>query len=92
MEIAFAPERDSLLLLGRISREEWAAAIAAGLAGQVGGEQASALGTAFAYAPSRADGQAVEVIRRVRQVVPVVLVPRQATFAWYLSALLAGCR
>ncbi|MFC8535847.1 HAD-IA family hydrolase [Streptomyces sp. NPDC057249] len=74
MEIAFAPERDLPLLLGRISRAQWAASIADALATKVPAQQAAALASAFAHAPSRADRQVVELIRRVRRSVPVVLV------------------
>lgn len=74
MEIAFAPERDLPLLLGRISRAQWAASIADALATKVPTQQAAALATAFAHAPSRADQHVVELIRQVRRSIPVVLV------------------
>ncbi|WP_405938272.1 HAD-IA family hydrolase [Streptomyces sp. NBC_00726] len=74
MEIAFAPERDLPLLLGRISRDEWAASIAEALAARVPGPQAVALAAAFTHTPSRVDQQVVELLGRVRRSVPVVLV------------------
>ncbi|MFK0096924.1 HAD family hydrolase [Streptomyces sp. NPDC091040] len=74
MEIAFAPERDLPLLLGRISRDEWAASIAEALAARVPGPQAAALAAAFAHAPSYVDRHVVELVRQVRRSIPVVLV------------------
>jgi putative hydrolase of the HAD superfamily len=73
-EIAFAPERDLPLLLGRISRDQWAASIADALAGRVPAPQAAELAAAFAHAPFRADREVVDLIREVRDRVPVVLV------------------
>ncbi|MCZ0983092.1 HAD-IA family hydrolase [Streptomyces diastatochromogenes] len=72
--LAFAPERDLPLLLGRISRDQWAASIAEALAAKVPARQAADLATALAHAPSRADQQVVELIRQVRRTMPVVLV------------------
>ncbi|MFI5531237.1 HAD family hydrolase [Kitasatospora sp. NPDC051853] len=72
--IGFAPERDLPLLLGRIGRAEWAASIADGLAGLAPEGLAGELAAAFAHAPSRVDGEVAEVVRRVRRVMPVVLV------------------
>ncbi|MFC8723404.1 HAD-IA family hydrolase [Kitasatospora sp. NPDC057198] len=73
-EIAYAPERDLPLLLGRISRAQWAASVAEALADRLSPRQAGELAAAFAHAPSRADLRVVELIRRVRRSVPVVLV------------------
>ncbi|WP_231873120.1 MULTISPECIES: HAD-IA family hydrolase [Kitasatospora] len=73
--IAFAPERDLPLLLGRIGREEWTAAIAAELAVRVPAGRAAGLARAFAYAPSRVDREVEGLLRRVRgRGVPLVLV------------------
>ncbi|WP_037605247.1 HAD-IA family hydrolase [Streptacidiphilus rugosus] len=76
--IAFAPEQDLPLLLGRISREEWADSIAAVLrermTGPESGRPARELARAFAYAPSWADAEAVALLRRARERVPVLLV------------------
>ena len=73
-EIAFAPERDLPLLLGQISRAQWAASITDALTSQIPARLAENLATAFAYAPFRADPAAVDLIRRLRGKVPVVLV------------------
>ncbi|MFD7907647.1 hypothetical protein ACFV4G_36120 [Kitasatospora sp. NPDC059747] len=43
-EIAFAPERDLPLLLGRITRAQWAASIAEALAAHAPAPQAAELG------------------------------------------------
>ncbi len=74
MEIAFAPERDMPLVLGRISRAQWAASISEALATKIPAQKAGDLATAFAHAPSRADQHVVELIRQVRRTIPVVLV------------------
>ncbi|MER7849245.1 HAD-IA family hydrolase [Kitasatospora sp. NPDC096077] len=73
-DIAFAPEQDLPLLLGRITRAEWAAAIAAVLARQVSAVRARELADAFAQVPSRVDAEVVALVRQVRGRVPVVLV------------------
>lgn len=73
-DIAFAPERDLPLLLGRISRVQWAASVADALADQIPARQADELAAAFTHAPFRADRSVVELIRQVRRRVPVVLV------------------
>ncbi|MFD6798081.1 HAD-IA family hydrolase [Streptomyces cyaneofuscatus] len=76
MEIAYAPEIDLPLLLGRITPDAWVEAIAAGLAERTGGdtELARTLGRALAEAPFRADAEVVALLRRARTHVPVVLV------------------
>ncbi|MFI7238789.1 HAD-IA family hydrolase [Streptomyces cyaneofuscatus] len=76
MEVAYAPEIDLPLLLGRITPDAWVEAIAAGLAERTGGdrEPARALGRALAEAPFRADAEVVALLRRARTHVPVVLV------------------
>ncbi|MGW0964592.1 HAD family hydrolase [Streptomyces gelaticus] len=73
-EIAFAPERDLPLLLGQISRAQWTASITDALNSKIPARQAEELATAFAYAPFRADQAVVELIRRLRGKMPVVLV------------------
>ncbi|WP_413927879.1 HAD family hydrolase [Kitasatospora albolonga] len=75
-EIAYAPETDLPLLLGRITPDAWVEAIAAGLAGRVGGDTdlARTLGRALAGAPFRADAEVVALLRRARTHVPLVLV------------------
>ncbi|MCX4451201.1 HAD family hydrolase [Streptomyces sp. NPDC087866] len=74
MEIAFAPERDLPLLLGRISRDQWAASIAEALTARIPVRQAADLATAFAHAPSHVDQHVVGLLRQVRRSIPVVLV------------------
>ncbi|MFJ5048957.1 HAD-IA family hydrolase [Streptomyces sp. NPDC088719] len=74
-DIAYAPEVDLPLLLGRITPDAWVEAIVAGLAERrVGGDRARALARALADAPFRADEEAVSLLRRARTHVPVVLV------------------
>ncbi|MFE6042356.1 HAD family hydrolase [Streptomyces sp. NPDC056452] len=73
-EIAYAPETDLPLLLGRISPDEWVEAIVSGLAGRVDEARARELGRALARAPFRADEEVVALLRRVRALVPLVLV------------------
>ncbi|MFD1828823.1 HAD family hydrolase [Streptomyces desertarenae] len=74
--VAFAPEVDLPLLLGRTTRERWAESVARALAGGPGVpcEQARELGAALAGAPFRADGEVVSLLRRAREHLPVVLV------------------
>ncbi|MFD6276602.1 HAD-IA family hydrolase [Streptomyces sp. NPDC060209] len=73
-DIAYAPEVDLPLLLGRITLEEWVEAITLGLAGRVGAAKARELGRALAGAPFRADGKLVALLHRIRARVPLVLV------------------
>ncbi|MFJ6491321.1 HAD-IA family hydrolase [Streptomyces californicus] len=72
--VAYAPEVDLPLLLGRITTDAWVESITAGLTDRVGEERARALGRALADAPFRADGEAVSLLRRARTHVPLVLV------------------
>ncbi|WP_432119786.1 HAD family hydrolase [Streptomyces sp. bgisy032] len=72
--VAYAPETDLPLLLGKISKEEWVEAIVSGLAGEVPEPQARELGTALAEAPFRADEVVVTALRRIREQMPLVLV------------------
>ncbi|MFF8485673.1 HAD-IA family hydrolase [Streptomyces antibioticus] len=73
-KVAFSPEVDGPLLLGRITEQEWVAAIAEGLAGLVDDETGWALGTALLESPFHADEAVVTLLRRARVRVPVVLV------------------
>ncbi len=73
-DIAYAPEVDLPLLLGRITPAAWVEAIAAGLTERVGAERARVLGRALADAPFRADDEVVSLLRRARTHVPLVLV------------------
>ncbi|MFD6416247.1 HAD-IA family hydrolase [Streptomyces sp. NPDC060194] len=75
-EIAYAPERDLPLLLGRSTREEWRRSVAAGLRAFVPAARAEVLAREFAYAPSFVDPAVVALLRRVR--VPLVLVTNAA--------------
>ncbi|MFD5949834.1 HAD family hydrolase [Streptomyces collinus] len=72
--VAYAPETDLPLLLGKIGKEEWVETIVRGLVGEVSEPQARELGTALAEAPFRADGEVVTMLRRIRQHMPLVLV------------------
>ncbi|MFI0018154.1 HAD-IA family hydrolase [Streptomyces griseus] len=73
-EVAYAPEVDLPLLLGRITPAAWVEAIAAGLTERVGADRARELGRALANAPFRADEEVVALLRRARTHVPLVLV------------------
>ncbi|MEU6761014.1 HAD-IA family hydrolase [Streptomyces sp. NPDC046853] len=73
-EIAFAPETDLPLMLGRSGKEEWVAAIARGLADRVPYERGHALGTALAGAGFSADATVVDLLRRARVHLHVALV------------------
>jgi putative hydrolase of the HAD superfamily len=74
MKVAFAPETDLPLLLGRITHDEWAESIARGLTGLVPPVTARELSTALARTPFRADETVVALLRRARAHVPLVLV------------------
>ncbi|QWQ42733.1 HAD-IA family hydrolase [Streptomyces sp. YPW6] len=73
-DIAYAPETDLPLLLGRITPDAWVESIAAVLTERVGAERAHELGRALADAPFRADEEVVTLLRRARTHVPLVLV------------------
>ncbi|MCH0540181.1 HAD-IA family hydrolase [Streptomyces sp. MUM 203J] len=72
--VAYSPEIDLPLLLGRITEEEWVARIASALSDRVPYRQARELGRALADAPFRADEEVVSLLRRARAHVPLVLV------------------
>lgn len=74
MKVAFAPETDLPLLLGRIDDREWVRSIAAPLAGLVPEPVARELGTALLESPFAADEAVVALLRRARTRVPLVLV------------------
>ncbi|MFM9607607.1 hydrolase [Streptomyces sp. V2] len=73
-KVAFAPENDLPLLLGRITGQEWVAAIAEGLSGLVDESTAWDLGRALLESPFHADDAVVTLLRRARVHVPLVLV------------------
>ncbi|MEU3948376.1 HAD-IA family hydrolase [Streptomyces sp. NPDC029526] len=73
-DVAYAPEVDLPLLLGRIDTAEWEAGIVRGLAGRVPHAVARDLAAAFAQAPFRADEEVVALLRRARMHLPLVLV------------------
>ncbi|KND40400.1 HAD family hydrolase [Streptomyces acidiscabies] len=73
-KVAFAPENDLPLLLGRITGQEWVASIASGLSGLVDESTAWDLGRALLESPFRADDTVVTLLRRARVHVPLVLV------------------
>ncbi|WP_159477182.1 HAD family hydrolase [Streptomyces caniferus] len=72
--LAYGPEIDLPLLLGKITQEAWVDAVALGLADRVPEGTARALGAALARAPFRADPVVVSLLRRVRARLPLVLV------------------
>ncbi|WP_405843254.1 HAD-IA family hydrolase [Streptomyces platensis] len=75
--VAYAPEIDLPLLLGRITKEEWVDAIASALSAvsdRMPRARARELGAALADAPFRADDTVVSLLRRVRAHMPLVLV------------------
>ncbi|MFD3418232.1 HAD-IA family hydrolase [Streptomyces decoyicus] len=72
--VAYAPEIDLPLLLGKITQQQWMESIVLGLAGQVSEVQARELATALARAPFWADEAVVTLLRQVRAHMPVVLV------------------
>ncbi|MFF9032673.1 HAD family hydrolase [Streptomyces iakyrus] len=72
--VAYAPETDLPLLLGKIGKEQWVETIVRGLVGEVSEPQARELGTALAEAPFRVDDVVVTMLRRIREHMPLVLV------------------
>ncbi|MEU0164187.1 HAD-IA family hydrolase [Streptomyces iakyrus] len=72
--VAYAPETDLPLLLGKIGKEQWVETIVQGLVGEVSEPQARELGTALAEAPFRVDDVVVTMLRRIREHMPLVLV------------------
>ncbi|MFD5555151.1 HAD family hydrolase [Streptomyces sp. NPDC127068] len=72
--VGFAPEHDEPLLLGRITRAQWAESIAGALASRVPRPRAEALATAFTEADFWADEQVVGVLRLLQGRCPLVLV------------------
>ncbi|MFI1095694.1 HAD-IA family hydrolase [Streptomyces sp. NPDC020917] len=74
LRVAFGPERQLPLLLGRLTRDQWAASIARALAADVAESRAGQLAEAFTRAPARADEAVLAMIRQVRGTLPVVLV------------------
>jgi putative hydrolase of the HAD superfamily len=78
-KVAFASETVLPLLLGEITSQEWAEAIAASLAGLMAEPQvAYELALALLESPFRADDEVVSLLRRARVRVPLVLVSNAA--------------
>mgnify|MGYP001146453606 FL=1 len=78
-KLAFAPETVTPRVLGEITSQEWAEAIAAGLAGLVPEAQtAYELALALLESPFHADDEVVALLRRARVRVPLVLVSNAA--------------
>jgi putative hydrolase of the HAD superfamily len=78
-KVAFAQETVEPLLLGEITSQEWAEAIAEGLAGLVPEQQvAYELALALIESPFHADEEVVALLRRARVRVPLVLVSNAA--------------
>ncbi|MFJ5265860.1 HAD family hydrolase [Streptomyces sp. NPDC088387] len=78
MKVAFAPEADLPLMLGRIDMRDWVSVVVAGFDGSVPEPLAYKLAQALADAPFHADPTVVSLLRRVRDVVPLVLVTNAA--------------
>ncbi|WP_443080185.1 HAD family hydrolase [Streptomyces sp. P9-A2] len=76
--VAYAPDVDLPLLLGKITKEEWVHSIASALSGRVPQAYARRLGRALADAPFRADDAVVTLLRQVRKHIPLVLVTNAA--------------
>ncbi|MFI9172247.1 HAD-IA family hydrolase [Streptomyces lincolnensis] len=74
MKIAFAPERDLPLLLGRIDGREWVGLIAEGLLGLVPEPTTWELGRALLESPFHANEDVVDLLRRAGTRVPLILV------------------
>ncbi|MFD0315399.1 HAD family hydrolase [Streptomyces flavalbus] len=73
MKVAFAPENDLPLLLGRITQEEWAESVAQALTGLTPADQALDLARTLAHLPFHADETVVALLRAARAHVPLVL-------------------
>ena len=81
MRVAFAPHNDLPLLLGRISRQQWAEAIACDLVeAGLTPSQAQDLGGAFVTVPSRVDPTVVDLLRQARERCTLVLVTNATTW------------
>ena len=79
-KVAFSPEVDGPLMLGRITEQEWVESIAQGLAALVEDEETAwSLGTALLESPFHADETVVALLRRARTRVPLVLVSNATT-------------
>ncbi|MFF3845936.1 HAD-IA family hydrolase [Streptomyces sp. NPDC002328] len=75
-DVGFAPENDLPLLLGEISREQWAQSIVRGLGSRASLAEGQAQGLAKAFTESGfwADEAVVTLLRQVREHCPVILV------------------
>ncbi|MHC3470549.1 HAD family hydrolase [Streptomyces sp. 7R007] len=74
-KVAFAPEAAAPLVRGELTSQEWAEAIAEGLAGLVAEPQtAFDLARALLESPFHADDEVTALLRRARVRVPLVLV------------------
>ncbi|MER5480400.1 HAD-IA family hydrolase [Streptomyces sp. NPDC002734] len=72
--VAYAPDLDLPLLLGHIDVGRWTESVAGRMAAFVPPGRALELARAMADAPFRADPEAVELLRRARDLVPLVIV------------------
>ena len=78
-KVAFAAGAAGPLVLGEITSQEWAEAIAQGLAGLVDEQQtAYELALALLESPFHADDEVVALLRRARVRIPLVLVSNAA--------------
>jgi putative hydrolase of the HAD superfamily len=72
--IGYAPENDLPLLLGQITRDQWAQSIVQGLQAHASVSDAHVLAKAFTETDFWADEAVVSLLRRVRNHCPVALV------------------
>ncbi|MFD3522357.1 HAD family hydrolase [Streptomyces sp. NPDC058653] len=78
--VGYAPENDLPLLLGQITRQEWAGSIVRDLLPRVSRKEAEALALAFTVADFRTDETVVGLLRHVREHCPLVLVSNATTW------------
>lgn len=72
--VAYSPELDLPLLLGRIDAQEWTDAVAERMTAYAPPARARELARAMADAPFHAEPEAVALLRRLRDVMPLVIV------------------
>ncbi|MGW4650118.1 HAD family hydrolase [Kitasatospora sp. NPDC004289] len=77
---AFSPDLAQPLILGRLTKAEWADLIAQALAPHTAAPTARALATAFTTTPVHADAAVVALLREVRLHRPLVLVTNGTTW------------
>ncbi|SCK39199.1 putative hydrolase of the HAD superfamily [Streptomyces sp. WMMB 714] len=78
--VAFGPENGTDLILGKITKKQWADSIARGLAERIPEVDARALADAFTTTPAWADPIPVALLREAREHCTVVLVTNATTW------------